>query len=91
MIEMAYFFTGLNEDHRLNDTIAGICNIWVSFGGFFGPIIGSLLTHYFSYENSYSIIGACYFVYSIVYFFLAVVGKNNKHEKCLENPLLSKA
>ena len=90
MIELAFNVYLLPKDDRINDTISEIFTIWGSLGEITGPLAGSLLTQYLSYEDSYSIVGTLYFVYCVYYFFMAVANKNSENKKCLETPLLTR-
>jgi Na+/alanine symporter len=68
MIELAHNEYKYEQDHRLNDTIAGIANISFCIGEIIGPIFGSFLCILFNFKAASSILATFYLMYACFYF-----------------------
>ena len=67
MIEVAQTDYGFGSDDRLNDVIAGITNISLCLGEFFGPLAASLLYEPFGFPLATSLISFSLLLFGLVY------------------------
>ena len=67
MIEVAQTDYGFGPDDRLNDVIAGITNISLCLGEFFGPLAASLLYEPFGFRIATSLISLSLFLFGLGY------------------------